>query len=136
MTTKAMASARQHGPLVLALLGKVDNPESVAEMADFFLRMKGVSWVVVGGAYEEEYVLSLRADYSFGKAYPLMERVLGGTGSFGGHGNIAGGRITLDDDGESTVKSVERTLRANALAVIGATDEEVDIPPEGRLLSE
>lgn len=135
--TKAMASARQHGPLVLALLGKVENPESVAEMADFFLRMKGVSWVVVGGAYESEYVLSLRADYSFGKAYPLMERVLGGTGSFGGHGNIAGGRIPLEDDGESTVKSVERVLRANALAVLAVADEDEEaIPAEGRLLSE
>jgi nanoRNase/pAp phosphatase (c-di-AMP/oligoRNAs hydrolase) len=132
----ALTCARQHGPLALALLGKVQNPETVAEMADFFLRMKSCSWVVVGGAYEDEYVLSLRTDYAFGKAYPLMKRVLDGMGSFGGHGHIAGGRIRLEDEGESTVKSVERTLRANALAVIGATDEEVDIPPEGRLLSE
>jgi len=132
---QALSIARQHGPLVLALLGKVDNPESVAEMADFFLRMKGCSWVVVGGAYEGEYVLSLRTDYAFGKAYPLMRRVLDGVGSFGGHGHIAGGRITLDDGGESTIKCVERALRANALAVIGATDEEDSIPPEGRPLA-
>ncbi|MFT5051440.1 MAG: nanoRNase/pAp phosphatase (c-di-AMP/oligoRNAs hydrolase) [Chlamydiales bacterium] len=132
---QALTIARQHGPLVLALLGKVDNPESVAEMADFFLRMKGCSWVVVGGAFEGEYVLSLRTDYAFGKAYPLMRRVLDGVGSFGGHGHIAGGRITLDDGGESTIKCVERVLRANALAVIGATDEEDSIPPEGRPLA-
>ena len=131
----ALTLARQHGPLILALLGKVDNPESVAEMADFFLRMKGVSWVVVGGAYGDEYVLSLRTDYSFGRAYPLMQRVLDGRGSFGGHGHIAGGRIPLEDSGESTIKSVERSLRANALAVIGATDEEDSIPREGRPLS-
>ncbi len=132
---RALAKARQHGPLVLALLGKVENPESVAEMADFFLRMKGTSWVVVGGAYEAEYVLSLRTDYAFGKAYPLMQRVLDGRGSFGGHGHIAGGRITLEDTGESTIKSIERALRANALAVIGATDDEDSIPPEGRPLT-
>lgn len=132
----AMSAARQHGPLVLALLGKIENPETVAEMADFFLRKKGVSWVVVGGAFEGEYVLSLRTDLTFGNAYPLMERVLGGEGSFGGHGHIAGGRIALEDDGESTVKSVERRLRANALRVIASDDDEEAIPPEGKPVGE
>ena len=133
----AMAAARQHGPLVLALLGKVENPETVAEMADFFLRMKGASWVVAGGAFEGEYVLSLRTDKAFGNAYPLMERVLDGEGSFGGHGHIAGGRIDLADDGESTIKSVERSLRANALRVISSSSGDEDsIPPEGRGIGE
>lgn len=132
---RALREVRQHGPLVIALLGRISHPEFVAEMADFFLRMKGVSWVVVGGAVEEEleYVLSLRTDHAFGSAYPLMERVLGGMGSFGGHGHIAGGRISLEDFGESTIKSVERKLRANALAVLG-NDEEGEIPSEGRPL--
>ena len=135
----AMAAARQHGPLVLALLGRVENPETVAEMADLFLRMKGASWVVVGGAFEGEYVLSLRTDKAFGYAYPLMGRVLGGEGSFGGHGHIAGGRIRLEDTGESTIKSVERRLRANALKVIAPSredDDEEAIPPEGRPIGE
>lgn len=134
----AMSAARQHGPLVLAFLGKLENPETVAEMADFFLRMKGVSWVVVGGAYEGEYVLSLRTDLSFGTAYPLMKRVLDGEGSFGGHGHIAGGRLPLPDDGESTIKSVERRLRSNALRVIAPStdDDEEAIPPEGRPVGE
>ncbi|MFT4543400.1 MAG: nanoRNase/pAp phosphatase (c-di-AMP/oligoRNAs hydrolase) [Planctomycetota bacterium] len=132
---RALKLARRHGALVIAFLGKVDNPESVAEMADFFLRMKGCSWVVAGGAYEEGYVLSLRTDYAFGKAYPLMSRVLGEEGSFGGHGHIAGGRIQLEDDLESTVQAVERRLRQNALNVIGVDDED-GIPPEGRLLTE
>ncbi|MDF1836297.1 MAG: DHH family phosphoesterase [Planctomycetota bacterium] len=131
----ALTVARQHGPLVLALMGKVDNPESVAEMADFFLRMKGCSWVLAGAAFGDEYILSLRTDYAFGKAYPLMRRVLDGTGSFGGHGHIAGGRIKLEDDKESTIRSAERMLRASALEVIGAELED-GIPPEGRLLTE
>ena len=133
--SRALTTARQHGPLVLALLGSVDHPEFVAEMADFFLRMKGVSWVVVGGACEEEgeYVLSLRTDYAFGNAYPMMARVLDGQGSFGGHGHIAGARIPLDDHGESTVAACERSLRKNAFAILGTEDGE--LPPEGRPLS-
>jgi len=132
---RALTLARQHGALVLALMGRVENPESVAEMADFLLRMKSCSWVVAGAAYEDEYILSLRTDYAFGKAYPLMRRVLDGQGSFGGHGHIAGGRIEMADSGESTIKSIERALRSNALAVIGAEHED-GIPPEGRTLTE
>lgn len=132
----ALSVARQHGALVICLLGKISHPEFAAEMADFFLRMKGCSWVVVGGAVEEEsqYVLSLRTDYAFGNAYPLMERVLDGEGSFGGHGHIAGGRITLDDLGESTIHSVERSLRKRALGILG-TDDGDELPKKGRELS-
>lgn len=131
----ALSVGRQHGALVLALLGEVSHPEFVAEMADFFLRMKGCSWVLAGAAFGDEYILSLRTDYAFGKAYPLMRRVLDGTGSFGGHGHIAGGRIKLDDAKESTIRSAERMLRASALEVIGAELED-GIAPEGRLLTE
>ena len=132
----ALDVARVHGPLVIALLGNVSHPEFVAEMADFFLRMKGISWVVVGGACEDEleYVLSLRTDYAFGNAYPLMARVLGGLGSFGGHGHIAGARIDLEDLGKSTISSVERALRQNAFGILGSPDDG-ELPPEGRPLS-
>lgn len=132
----ALSVATQYGPLVLCLLGQVSHPEFVAEMADFFLRMKSASWVVVGGAAEKdrEYVLSLRTDYAFGNAYPLMERVLGGEGSFGGHGHIAGARIPLEDLGESTIASVERGLRERALAILGQGEPD-ELPPKGRSLS-
>jgi nanoRNase/pAp phosphatase (c-di-AMP/oligoRNAs hydrolase) len=132
----ALTVARQYGALILCLLGKISHPEFVAEVADFFLRMKGCSWVVVGGAVEEEgeYVLSLRTDYAFGNAYPLMERVLDGEGSFGGHGHIAGARIKLEDMGESSIHSVERTLRKRALAILGAGDGD-ELPMKGRKLS-
>ncbi len=135
----ALAVARQYGSLVIALLSRVSHPEFVAEMADFFLRMKGCSWVLVGGAYQENgtgsYVLSLRTDYSFGHAYPLMKRILDGKGSFGGHGHIAGGRIPLDDLGESTIACVERELRKNALAILGNGEEDGGLPLDGRELT-
>lgn len=132
--SRALTCARRHGPLVLALMGQVENPASVAEMADLFLRMEGCSWALVGAGYGSEYVLSLRTEPSFGRAYPLMQRVLNGAGSFGGHGHIAGGRIQLDDAGESTVRATERTLRTHALALLGSEGED-GIPEEGRPLT-
>lgn len=132
---QALAAARRHGPLVLALLGRVENPASVAEMADLFLRMEGCAWTLVGAAHGTDYLLSLRTGPAYGRAYPLLQRVLDGAGSFGGHGYIAGGRIGLQDGGESSVHIVERRLRANALALLGAAIED-GIPERGRPLAE
>ena len=132
--SRALSCARRHGPLVLALMGQVENPASVAEMADLFLRMEGCSWALVGAGYGDEYVLSLRTDPAFGRAYPLMQRVLDGQGSFGGHGHIAGGRIFLSDAGESTVRATEREIRTHALALLGSKGED-GIPEEGRPLT-
>ena len=122
---RSLTSARRHGTLVLGLLGEVANPESVAEMADFFLRMEGCAWSLVGGCYEGTYYVSLRTQLPGGYAYPLLERVLDGRGSFGGHGRVAGGRIPLDEDSETAVQRLESRLRARALEILaGARGEE------------
>mgnify|MGYP002783912100 FL=1 len=124
---RSLRLARRHGPAVVALLGQVVNPESVAEMADFFLRLEGVHWTLVGGAYEGQYYVSLRTRLPGLEAYPLLDRLLGGQGSFGGHGSVAGGRIGLEGASHPALRTVERRLRARVLEVVdpaGALDEE------------
>ena len=49
-------------------------------------------------------------------------------------GHIAGARLKLEDMGESSIASVERTIRKNALAILGSS-EEGELPAEGRPLS-
>lgn len=115
----SLRSARQHGDMVLGLLGDVVNPESVAEMADFFVRLEGARWALVGGAYEGEYYLSLRTDVAERGAYDLLEAVLDGRGSFGGHGRIAGGRVKLEDPTDVAAAELERTLRERVLLIAG-----------------
>ena len=133
---RALDLASQHGPLVICLLGEVSHPEFVAEMADFFLRMRGASWVVVGGFVEEEgeYVISLRTDQAFGNAYPLLQRVLGGEGSFGGHGHISGGRIPIESAADGEVEEIEERIRTAALAVIGKDQDGETGPLERDLI--
>ena len=115
----SLRSARQHGDMVLGLLGDVVNPESVAEMADFFVRLEGARWALVGGAWGGEYYLSLRTDVAERGAYDLLEAVLDGRGSFGGHGRIAGGRVQLEEPKESSLRDLERTLAERVLLIAG-----------------
>ena len=115
---QALSRARSYGPLVYGLLGRVSNPESVAEMADFFLRLDDARWSFVGGAYEGVYHLSLRTEVGFADAYPLMAAILDGEGSFGGRGSVAGGQIPLENPDDATINNLQRRLRKRALKLV------------------
>lgn len=123
---RALQTARRYGPLIVGLFHEVPNPESVAEMADFFLRMEGCQWTLAGGAFEDDYFISLRTDYAFGPAYDLLEAIMGDEGSFGGHGRIAGGQIPLEDKSEIGIRKVQRGLRQRALEVLRSQGYELE----------
>ena len=119
----ALRSARQHGHMVLALLGEVVNPEAVSEMADFFVRLEDCRWSLVGGCYEGDYYLSLRTSVGESGAYNLLGVILKGKGSFGGHGRIAGGRMPLEDPSDTSQRDVERELRERVLTILGRSGD-------------
>jgi len=113
---RSLSRARRYGPVVLGFLGRVTNPESVAEMADFFRRMEQCRWSLVGGAVGSTYHLSLRTDGI--EAYPVLAHVLGSDGSFGGRGTVAGGQVRLESDDWREIHRLERRLRGRALELI------------------
>ena len=119
---RALSLARRAGPFVYGLLGPVSNPESVAEMADFFLRLDGCRWSFVGGAYNGVYHLSLRTEVGHSDAYPLMAAILEGEGSFGGRGSVAGGQIPLEGADERAVTNLQRRLKKRALKLVDPKD--------------
>lgn len=130
----SLTRARQHGDMVLGLLGEVVNPESVAEMADFFVRLEGARWALVGGAYNGEYYLSVRTDVAERGACELLETVLAGRGSCGGHGRIAGGRVNLEDATEESLQELEEGLRERVMLLVNKSSDD-EAPLEGRPLA-
>jgi nanoRNase/pAp phosphatase (c-di-AMP/oligoRNAs hydrolase) len=115
----ALSATEIYGSLVLSTLGRVDNPEMVAEVADLLLRLEGITWVVCGGLYENNYYLSVRAAVPGKDAWRLLRDVLHDQGSFGGHGAVAGGRIPLVDDSDRGLKRLELELKKGFLAALG-----------------
>jgi nanoRNase/pAp phosphatase (c-di-AMP/oligoRNAs hydrolase) len=115
---RSLRMARRFGPAVVGLLGEVVNPESVAELADFFVRMQGCDWALVGGLFDGEYYVSLRSRLRGRDAYGLLSQLLDGEGSCGGHGRIAGGRVALGEGGKLAARRLERRLRARVLRLV------------------
>lgn len=129
---RSLTRARSHGPLVFGLLGEVTNPESVAEMADFFLRMEGCRISLVGGAFEGTYHLSLRTETA--DAFALLTRVIRDEGSFGGRGPVAGGQMPLETGEPQEVRRLQRRLRARALKLVDPAELGSDASGVGRRL--
>ena len=87
-------------------LGRIDNPDMVAEMADFMLRCEDLRWSLVTGIYEDTLHLSVRASGKNAHAGEVARRSVGVMGSAGGHGHMAGGQIPLGDCDKATRKKI------------------------------
>ena len=76
-------------------LGTLEYPDLVAQLADLFLRVHGVDWVIAAGLYKDSLLISVRAHRPDAHAGDLVQGVVGERGPAGGHGEMAGARIDL-----------------------------------------
>jgi nanoRNase/pAp phosphatase (c-di-AMP/oligoRNAs hydrolase) len=90
------------GTLVVSHLGTVVQPDIVPEVADLLLRMKGKTWSLCTGIFEDRMYLSIRTTNPRADAGRLMRRLLGRKGKGGGHGMMAGGWMPIATTQEDT----------------------------------
>jgi nanoRNase/pAp phosphatase (c-di-AMP/oligoRNAs hydrolase) len=107
--------------VVVSILGDVQYPDMVAEVADFLLRLDEAEWAAAIGAFNGSLHCSIRTTDRDTNAGDLLQRVLGAK-SAGGHDMIAGGRIPLGPDPAERVKAACE-VRARLLATLGVDPE-------------
>ena len=93
---EGLERAWSRGDVVFVPLGTLEYPDLVAQLADLFLRVHGVDWVIAAGLYEDSLLISVRAHRPDAHAGDVVQGVVGDRGSAGGHGEMAGGRIDLE----------------------------------------
>jgi len=92
-------------------LQKESTPEVMALVADFFLGLREIHFVVVLEPDRDAYRLSVRSEDNARPADVVIRRALAGIGSGGGHVHMGGGSIPLDlFPGEQSLRN--RFLRA------------------------
>lgn len=121
----ALNNIRIYGDVVLCTLGRTTNPEMVAEVADLLKRLEGKRAVFCGGLVGDRYQVSVRTEPDGIDAYTLIRGALGGEGSFGGHGAVAGGSILLRDPSMRGLRRLERRLEKNILKTAGVDSRSV-----------
>jgi nanoRNase/pAp phosphatase (c-di-AMP/oligoRNAs hydrolase) len=107
---KAIENSRVFGEMLVFNLLKVENPDLVAELADFLLREQGVRYVFGMGYFNGTQILSMRSGNPEAKLGLVLQQVIAGIGTAGGHGMIAGGQVRDVADDEQSQLQLEQLL--------------------------
>ncbi len=113
---EALSRSRVYGDAVVSMLGEVEHPDMVAEIADFLTPLEEVRFVLSVGSDGEKLFVSLRTRQQQHDAGQMLRQVLKGLGRAGGHGRMAGGQVELKEGDASRIqlegKILERFLEA------------------------
>lgn len=120
---RSLERARIRGPVIISYLGTLDYPDLVAELADFYLRLKGSHWSLCIGQFEDGILISVRTSLPDASAGELLRRVVGRDGSGGGHGMMAGARIPVAELSAEDVRLKSEELVNRFLKELGVEDE-------------
>lgn len=107
--------------VVIAYLDKLSHPDLCAEIADFFMRLQGVQWVLCMGVFRDELILSIRSRQTKFGAGKLVKEIIGELGTAGGHGMMAAGHIILDMDDDP--ERIALDLKNNMLISLKGTQD-------------
>jgi nanoRNase/pAp phosphatase (c-di-AMP/oligoRNAs hydrolase) len=113
---KALENALIYDDLLVFNLFSINNPDMVSEMADFLLRMEGVTIVLGMGLYGDKEVVSLRTSRETGGAGEMIQEMMKDLGSNGGHGLMAGGQISPMESDPAVQGELQATLTKRLLA--------------------
>lgn len=89
----ALDNARVLGEVLVFNLHRINNPDLVAELADFLLRRQGIRVVLGMGWFDGTQILSMRSVDPEARLGQAIQQMVEGLGTAGGHGMIAGGQI-------------------------------------------
>jgi nanoRNase/pAp phosphatase (c-di-AMP/oligoRNAs hydrolase) len=116
----AVERAVRHGRAMVVDLGPIHHPDFVAEIADSFMRLEGVNWVLVWGWREDRVVFSIRNRMQEPHVGRLARELVGELGSAGGHCHMAGGQLPAGELGLEEVRlQFRRTLVPAFLRSVG-----------------
>jgi len=100
------------------LLDHLPYPDFVAEMADFVLRIKNMTWSMCLGAYRQTLYVSLRTSNLKADAARVIKKAVAGKGPSGGHNMIAGAQIDLGGKDEEDIRSLEIKILRKMLKLL------------------
>ncbi len=107
---KALQNARVYGEMLVFNLKKVENPDLVAELADFLLRQNGVNYVLGMGWFNTTQILSMRSLDPDVKLGTVIQEMVAGIGTAGGHGMVAGGQVRDIAEDDQAQQQLEQLL--------------------------
>ncbi len=116
---KTLNRARIYRNAICANIGKIPNPETVSEMANFLLRRERIGWCLCTGHFKNRLILSIRSSNANAKANELIHRLVPNMNTVGGHEMSAGGYIPLEEGNNQEVMELEVRLLRDFSTLLG-----------------
>lgn len=106
---------RRYRDRIVCYLGKVESTDVCVQVADFFLRLAGINFVVIAGIVKERLIIIFRGDGYRQDCGASAIKAFGGYGNAGGHKSAARVEIPLETlreplSGDYTQKAVDQFL--------------------------
>ena len=120
-------NAKIYGNALIFNLYLIDHPEIVAEIADVLMRVEGLEIVLGIVCYHEEGVLSMRTSHQETHAGILMQKIVEGLGTGGGHSMTAGGQVRPLPAERRSLGALEYDLAGRLLAALGREHREPEL---------
>lgn len=127
---KAVDNAFVYRQVIGSRLGPVENPDVVAEVADFLLLHERMSWSIVTAYFDDKLIISLRAGSHRANAGKVMRELiekLGGTA--GGHNQVAGGQLNCQGRSRLEIAELDQGLIVDFLLQVTGVENIKTIKP-------
>lgn len=118
MLADALCNAFVRGPAIITALGRVDNPDMIAEVADLLLRDDETSWTMCTGYWNDKLLISIRTSEESNLAEKVIRHMVSRKGTGGGHLTYAGGQIPMGDRTRSERQELEKDIERKFLEAI------------------
>jgi nanoRNase/pAp phosphatase (c-di-AMP/oligoRNAs hydrolase) len=115
---QALQSSFIYDRLIISWVNELPQPELVAQIVDFMVRLEEVDWALCAGVYQDQLLLSLRSKLPRARAGELLRQVVGKLGRAGGHDRRAGGSIPLSSTSGSAIEQMQSELRRRLLKAL------------------
>ena len=121
-TARAIANAVTYKHTIATGLGRVENPDIVAQVAEMMLTLERMTWSLATGRYKDTIMISLRTTRVKGAAGKVARRVIGSGGTAGGHDMVAGGQMDCSGRAEKQCDEIETKLIETFFRLRGKPD--------------
>ncbi|MFO7717270.1 MAG: DHH family phosphoesterase [Desulfohalobium sp.] len=98
--SQAFRKMRVMGEGLTAYMGEVDSSDILVILADFFLRVHGISWTIVSGVNEGKLINVFRGDGLRRDMGKMAQQLFNDVGSAGGHKSMARAEVPMKNLGE------------------------------------
>ncbi len=92
------------------ILDQLPYPDFIAEMADFLLRIRNITWSICIGSFKNLIYVSLRTTNPDANASKVLKRIIPRYGAAGGHDMIAGAQVKVDRRKKKSVETIKKQI--------------------------